>query len=114
MTKERKLAIQMWEDILNMLENYEFVSSHDIAYYKYSFTVGHNLNWLSNCWFCQYIRTDSDSYHRCKKCPLGSCCSPKSQYSIVTNEKHGREKRINACKKIISALKGEYHYDKRT
>ena len=52
MTRERRLAIEMWERIA------EHIGDPDFGIYKFKrrFCVEHNVCWESNCWFCQYVR----------------------------------------------------------
>lgn len=51
MTKERRLAIQMWEEIAEQQPS-------SISEYKEGFCKEHSLDWENECWFCQYVRQD--------------------------------------------------------
>lgn len=63
MTRERKLAVQMWQEIGDRLK---YDRSTLVKEVKKSFCREHNLNWKQNCYFCQYTPD-------CHKCPLGNC-----------------------------------------
>lgn len=74
MTRERRLAVQQWEEIYKS-------SAQNIADVKASFCEEHDLQWKHNCWFCQYVRKDWRNYlksrsnidlgaNACQKCPL--------------------------------------------
>ena len=98
MTKERRLAIEMWKDIRDMLIGDDAVSRSDIVQYKCSFCTRNDLSWKCNCWFCTYILG-------CWKCPL-TCCSD-GLYGIVLAPYKNKNARIEACNGIIKALGGE-------
>lgn len=57
MTRERKLAIQMWKEIRSILKNKpeELNTPYALIKYKEEFCAKHNLYWFSSCWFCHYI-----------------------------------------------------------
>lgn len=99
MTRERRLAIQMWKDIRDMLMHNDVVTSRDIVKYKQTFCVSHGLYWTNNCWFCKYIPS-------CGECMLGSCKSG-GDYYIVKNSWLRHDIRVKACNNIIRALGGE-------
>ena len=99
MTKERKLAIQMWLGIRDgIAANKQF----SISAAKQMYCFMHNLEWSCSCWFCEYVNC---SY---RKCPLGSCGEADSLYLKVLDGRLSTEERLDACDKIIAALKGEY------
>lgn len=98
MTKERRLAIEMWKHIAEELENDSCV---DIIFLKKEFSIKHNIYWIHDCWLCEYFRDDDDS---CSKCPIfielservgkidisecSGCysnCSEKSLYEMARN-----------------------------
>ena len=62
MTKERRLAILMWEEVARQLESSpdKYVDAIKI---KRDFCSKHGLKWKCDCWFCEYIK-------ECSKCPL--------------------------------------------
>lgn len=77
MTKERRLAIEMWTAIARKLEDY----SLNISDFKKNFTKNHKLSWQNDCWFCQYVRNDyratlesrsniEKEADGCSRCPL--------------------------------------------
>lgn len=74
MTKERRLAIEMWEDIYKS-------SVQAVEALKENFCAEHDLQWKHHCWFCQYVRKDCRAYlksreaidpgvNACEECPL--------------------------------------------
>lgn len=99
MTKERRLAIEMWKGIRNILSACECFAGFDVQKYKREFCTEHDLEWEHGCWFCQYIP-------RCSKCPLGNCDS-YSDYDDVVNDRLSKDTRVVACNNIIKALGGE-------
>ena len=102
MTRERKFAIQMWQGIKHALET-KSGSSFDVTEFKKAFLKDNNLNWKHNCWFCQYIPT-------CSQCPLQRCTTllldRSSIYGQVVANSLPTEKRVEACNRIVSILKG--------
>ena len=101
MTKERKLAIQLWEEIRNkIIAKGKKFNGNSVINYKSNFCKKHDINWESDCWFCNYIKD-------CNKCPNCKCLKPNGSYIIAINENLGTSSRINACNIIIGALKGE-------
>lgn len=100
MTKERKLAIQMWQEIKNKLASNPYLSDMGIYQLKLKFCVRHKLHWSAQCWFCQYVPT-------CDKCPLRTC-SHVSLYRIICTSWISEEIRLRACDLIIAALKGRW------
>ena len=98
MTKERRLAIQMWKGIRDMLSASDRLQRSDIIAYKLSFCTRNSLNWKCNCWFCKYTPS-------CNKCPLKSCSD--GLYEIALADYKEKNVRIDACNNIIKALGGE-------
>jgi hypothetical protein len=121
MTRERKLAIQMWEEIKDKIKS-DNISMDEIREMKYKFTFEHNLGWLHSCYFCEYIRCerfyDTLDLQGCQKCPiakpisricLNKCgCGTFSTYSVIINKRYPKFIRVMACNKIIKALKKKY------
>ena len=84
MTRERRLAIKMWEQIVRALENGKhspYYARPIVVEIKEDFCKKHHLMWKSNCWFCQYVRKDwrpnipsriniPDDVNGCQCCPL--------------------------------------------
>ena len=106
MTKERKLAIQMWQKIKDKITDNSNFTIIDICIYKEVFCRKHNLFWKCNCWFCEYMPT-------CEQCPLRDCTvSSSAVYEVACDTLADKEKRLDACDKIIAALKGEYKYER--
>ena len=88
MTKERKLAIQMWQEIVDKCRSGEHFN---VARFKDVFCKKHNLNWLSNCYFCQY-------FHCFSTCPLDNCMS-------ICHKVH-EQYDVDSAEIILNALKG--------
>ena len=97
MTRERKLAIKMWQEIVKHLKKkkiaaqFKIYKKFDVMSYKEKFCKKHGLKWRSNCYFCQYFKT-------CIDCPLKNCLS---EYYAVVNE-HS----VEAAEKILNTLSG--------
>ena len=98
MTKERRLAIEMWKGIRDMFTFYGTMSRSDIVIYKRRFCVKNSLNWADDSWFCHYIPV-------CNKCPLKRCSD--GLYGIVLADYNEKDVRIEACNGIIKALGGK-------
>ena len=119
MTRERKLAIQMWKEIKKTIIDTKRLSDIDglaIARLKCKFCIRHQLNWLHDCWLCQYVRY-KDKIHGegCQRCPLsdGSAdailgtetgCIHNAFEKVIHARK--RETKIKACDEIIRILNG--------
>lgn len=88
MTRERKLAIQMWQEIVDKCKAGD---NFCVVTFKMKFCIKHKLNWLSDCYFCQYCKS-------CSKCPLGSCMRI---YSKVCTEHDAASAEV-----ILNVLKG--------
>ena len=88
MTKERRLAIQMWQEIVNKCKAGE---DFNVAQFKDDFCKEHHLNWTSNCYFCQYCRS-------CSECPLDKNCF--LYYEV--RDKHD----ITSAELILNAIRG--------
>lgn len=97
MTRERKLAIKMWQEIVKNLKKkkiaaqFKIYKSFNVMSYKETFCKRHNLKWRNNCYLCQYCKT-------CLDCPLKNCLS---EYYAVINEYD-----IKAAEKILNTLCG--------
>lgn len=117
MTKERKLAIEMWKYIRDNHDAYvEYIDTHGddedfededaLADLKHKFLKDKDVHWAMSCWFCQYIghRGRTFSTCRCKYCPLKSCDT--GAYYILTHSPT-QDQYIDACNLIIEALGGE-------
>lgn len=108
MTRERRLAIQMWEEVKERLPEWYLYDKYSLALvlqtYKRQFCADHGLNWAYNCWFCQYIRPG------CKRCPLQSCVynryDPITAWARIVDINSILITRLEACDEIIAALKG--------
>lgn len=114
MTKERKIAIEMWKYIRDNYDKYDaYVSDYEydegedaLCDLKREFLKDKDIKWAMNCWFCEYIghRGRSFNTYRCKKCPLESC--ETGPYYILMSSPTQLQY-IDACNQIIEALGGE-------
>lgn len=128
MTKERRIAIEMWEFIIEYLHE---DNVHDL---KESFAERHpEVTWQNNCWFCEYCRRDRRSFHpgrqdidrhanNCECCPLyqyeiahgnypideDACgCDQSSWHYYPLFAKVQSLKDKEAAEKILRLLRGE-------
>lgn len=117
MTRERRLAVEMWEGILKKFEGMsdeEYGEPDEdpvsVHWEKLQFAFKHKLNWTANCWLCNYIS-------KCRRCPLSDgfnncvrqriACITDVPYKIADDGNKSRQARIAACRTIISVLRGE-------
>lgn len=100
MTRERRLAVQMWREIAKKIRSVEYVG---VKQEKVRFCVSHNLVWSYNCWFCQYMRN-------CDECRLekigGACITQLSLYQCSIYGET-REVRARAAETIAKILNGD-------
>lgn len=89
MTKQRRLAIKMWEEIVDKCRSGE---DFNLAEYKTDFCKKHGLKWLANCYFCNY-------FYSCEKCPLDDKCVQVYCKVAVKND-------VKSAEIILNALKG--------
>lgn len=117
MTKERKIAIEMWEYIRDNYDEYDsyidtygnsegYEEEDPLLHLKHKFLNDKDIDWAMCCWFCEYIghRHRSLDTYRCKLCPLQGCES--GPYYVLTHSPT-RDQYIDACEQIIVALGGE-------
>lgn len=123
MTRERKAAIKQWQLFRDLIrQDPTLPIAKPLVHYK----------WNNNCWFCQYVRDNSDDSLRnnqgCECCPLNKWAVNKglikseydfgcdfnipTLYAIVCNPKSYLAARLEACDLIIKALKGEHIWEK--
>lgn len=127
MTKERRLAIKMWKQIVKALMKgeYEFgCADYVISCIKHKFCNKYNLEWRNECWFCQYVRQDwrkmpsriniSVDVNGCQCCPLYKehadildhdecgCTNAKETLWMKTNIGD-----VDAARRILELLKGK-------
>ena len=106
MTKERKLAIKMWEEVKERIPLWYETYNKDIVCvlkrFKGDFCFRNKLSWDNNCWFCQYICSE------CDRCPLKSCeyNDPTTAWARIVNAETSLETKLAACDDIIKALGG--------
>ena len=128
MTKERRLAIEMWERIVKELENEKryVLPTDTIGDIKADVCKSNNLHWKYNCWFCQYMRYDyrylpsrehiPQESNGCQNCPLykehedmlyddecGCTHRVKTLWNRVTDGD------VSAAKRILELLKGGHN-----
>ena len=88
MTKERRLAIQMWEEIVAKCKSGEHFN---VTRFKEAFCKEHNLTWVNNCYFCQHFMCFFI-------CPLNDCAP---LYDNV-RDKHD----TTSAELILNSIKG--------
>lgn len=127
MTKESRLAIEQWTQIVASLEMKQPIA---IAIIKAHFCRSNQLAWEYSCWFCQYVRQDyrdslksrediDISYNGCHKCPLYKYIKVRSNLSY-SEDSCGCDAGLSslyrqvvemqdvyAARLILRALKGE-------
>ena len=89
MTKQRRFAIQMWQEIVDKCKAGDDFYLGD---YKADFCKKHGLDWLNNCYFCNY-------FDLCLKCPLDAKCV---QVYREVAFKHD----VKSAETILNVLKG--------
>lgn len=119
MTKERRLAIQMWEEIrahIRDVSRPSLVNELFIQRIKTRFVIEHNLYWKHECWFCQYVRyRDYVHGEGCQRCPLSNGysstivgetngCANNAYYRVL--HARMRKTKLKACDEIIRILNG--------
>ena len=114
MTKERRIAIDMWEWVranwdmyLGLKDSEECHNEEDaLLLMKDMYLADKDVNWVSNCWFCTYLklRPEPSCRRGCFLCPLQSCSS--GPYHTLAN-KPTYDEYVDACDQIIEALGGE-------
>ena len=89
MNKQRRFAIQMWQEIVDKCKASDNFS---VVMFKMEFCKKHKLNWLNACYFCQYCKS-------CCRCPLDSKCG-QVYYKVVVNHD------VASAEIILNALRG--------
>ena len=89
MTKERKHAIKMWEEIVKKLKKGDKL--FNLVIFKMLFCKKHNMDWVNDCYFCQYCRQRT-------RCPISDC--------VLLYIKAFQDKDIESAETILNALKG--------
>ena len=129
MTKERKLAIDMWlwiRDNYAEWDDYFWGASDEdgcVEEMKHRFIVaeytGEFPDWKGLCWLCNYMRipvpTSPEELMSCGRCPLKSCMTPDSAYQVLDRHLYKGDTHVseevysNCCTTILNALgyKGE-------
>lgn len=110
MTKERRLAVQMWREIAEEVLRDD---AHFRVYsYKKRFCEQHKLRWHNSCYFCQYTSMhlyDKENNKigillKCERCPLRSC-DASSLYGAACFGTKDRAHR--AAEEIADILEGK-------
>ena len=129
MTKERKLAIDMWlwiREHYKEWDEYFWESGSEDGFVeemKFRFldeeNEGRQPKWRAMCWLCQYVRTPApdsvEKFFTCERCPLKTCYGKDAAYRILDihiykGDVHvSKEVYRNCCSTILNALgyKGE-------
>ena len=89
MTKQRRLAIQMWQEIVEELKKGD--KSFNLVIFKMLFCKKYNLDWVNDCYFCQYSKS-------CTRCPISDCMS------VYTKASHKHD--VTSAEIILNALRG--------
>ena len=89
MTKQRRLAIQMWQEIVDKCRSGEYFNLFE---YKTDFCKKHDLVWQANCYFCNY-------FDPCSKCPLDDKCGQVYSKVAVNHD-------VASAEIILNALRG--------
>ena len=82
MTKERKLAIELWIKIREKIRE-EDISPREIRLIKEVFAAENNLKWKNECYFCTYVRNGLVAFQclqGCEKCPIAKVRARKNTY----------------------------------
>ena len=132
MTKERKVAIEMWESLVGQLPVISSFS-YSCCAYKEAFMESYPYEWQNSCWLCEYCRKDyrfghvgredfASTENHCEACPLYKYEIARGNIPIVkdacgcANSDWDSEtlwgkvyinKDVEAAKIILSILKGE-------
>lgn len=120
MTKERRIAIAMWEHVrdnydyaMNWCDRYNTDLEDAVIHIKkdFLFKWGMEDAWAFDCWLCHYVGWRGKTgrrynYARCDRCPLQSCGNDDSAYFVLTNAYDSEDDWIAACNQIIEALGG--------
>lgn len=133
MTRERRLAILMWEEIKDYIKENDLkgvrTTLAEIFNYKCNFMKKHNVDWINGCYLCNYIKPLEEDYEiKCQKCPLykSSNYFIKNKekgcidFYLLSNQAFGvkkkflkseneikKEIRLQACENIINILRGK-------
>lgn len=135
MTRERRVAVEMWERVRDELLGAKSVlecrmtrDRDGLAGCEYSDDVFENadewlstlklnilkkegLSWRNNCWLCQYVGCSgcplNDGRTSCSQCVLFGEVLFESPYSTVVNEDADIDARIEAAETIVAVHKGE-------
>jgi hypothetical protein len=132
MTKERRLAIEMWEQIVEALEQGKHDKRHArpiASVIKDGFCEEHDLKWKCECWFCQYMRHDyrdipsrrniSEGWEGCQHCPLYiehedilgyDECGCTADKETLWNQVW-KDGNVHAAKRILELLKGGTNHE---
>jgi len=122
MTKERKLAIEMWRWIREHYKewnNYFWESGENDGFIEYIkcqfFSEVHPgepiPKWRALCWLCQYTQNPDTVYpFDCKGCPLKSCSKTDSAFYVLNLHSYKGDVKVteevyrNCCSTILYAL----------
>ena len=122
MTKERKLAIDMWLWIRERYDEWDdyFWEAGDedglAKVMKYRFideeNEGKMPKWRYTCWLCTYLRAPCGSKkgEPCARCPLKSCYAPDTVYQVLSTHVYKEDVDVSeevyrdCCTTILNAL----------
>ena len=102
MTKERKLAVLMWKQIVDILKSEKDVNANFfIPAFKRKFCEKHDLHWALDCWLCNYVNRSDNFSDGCEKCPLKTCIGTESLYGRAYDGD------VSAAEEILAVLEGK-------
>ena len=122
MTKERKLAIDMW---LWIREHYtewdeyfwgsgdedDFATVMKCEFWDVEHKGERMPKWRALCWLCQYTQGGEATYpFNCTRCPLKSCSKKDSAYYVINMHQYKGDIHVseevyrNCCSTILNAL----------
>lgn len=120
MTKERRLAIDLWLWIRDRYADWNdyFWGSGDTDGFldemKYRFFDENNIElpkWRAMCWLCQYTQDQDVTYpFDCTRCPLKSCSRKNSAYYVLNLHTYKDDLHVseevyrNCCSTVLNAL----------
>ena len=116
MTRERRIAIEMWKYIraqyspeFNGIQEDRVVSLKREYLFNLYIQGQDHPYWAFYCWFCHYIGKRDRPGHRydtsrCEKCPLRDCGDDSVYMRLCLAG--SEEEWIEACDEIIRALGG--------
>lgn len=122
MTKERKLAIDMWLWIREHYKDWdeyfwgsgdedEFIQEMKYTFFYEEYPDMELPKWRAMCWLCQYTQNPTVLYpFDCTRCPLKSCSMTDSAFYVLNCHKYKGDIHVteevyrNCCSTVLNAL----------